>query len=274
MELDKVKSPESTGTEPRTALDKSGLGRDAFLKIFLAQLENQDPLQPQDTSELSAQLAQFSQLEQSLAMAEELRGVNERLDRLLEQSGGGSGSALQPVSLIGREVEIDGNVLGLSGTGGSSPLRFELEDEASVLQIDALSESGARLALLQLAPGRDAEGRALTLPTGGYGLAFQDGQAVLELPGGRTLPVELVQVEERDGRWAPVVDDQGETIPYAFQPGASYQFLVGGSAADGDPLEVSTTTTGRVDSVRNDPDGATVTVGGREVALSQIIRIR
>ena len=65
-----------------TTLQDAGLDRDAFLTIFLAQLENQDPLDPQDAAELGAQLATFSQLEQSIVMADELRGVNERLDKM------------------------------------------------------------------------------------------------------------------------------------------------------------------------------------------------
>jgi flagellar basal-body rod modification protein FlgD len=39
------------------------LGRDVFLQLLITQLQNQDPLQPQDNGEFIAQLAQFSSLE-------------------------------------------------------------------------------------------------------------------------------------------------------------------------------------------------------------------
>jgi flagellar basal-body rod modification protein FlgD len=39
------------------------LGKDAFLSLLVTQLQNQDPLDPQDNSEFLAQLAQFTSLE-------------------------------------------------------------------------------------------------------------------------------------------------------------------------------------------------------------------
>ena len=41
------------------------LGQDTFLRLFIAQLENQDPLDPTSNEEFVAQLAQFSSLEQA-----------------------------------------------------------------------------------------------------------------------------------------------------------------------------------------------------------------
>ncbi len=46
----------------------SGMGRDEFLKMLVAQLKNQDPLNPMDGKDMAAQLAQFSTVEQLIAM--------------------------------------------------------------------------------------------------------------------------------------------------------------------------------------------------------------
>jgi len=46
-----------------------------FLKLFVAQLKNQNPLQPQDGTQFMAQLAQFSSLEQELQMRQDLDAI-------------------------------------------------------------------------------------------------------------------------------------------------------------------------------------------------------
>jgi flagellar basal-body rod modification protein FlgD len=61
---------------------KGTLGRDDFLKMLLAQLENQDPLDPQDATEFTAQLATFSMLEQLVSIQE---GIG-RIEDLLEDA--------------------------------------------------------------------------------------------------------------------------------------------------------------------------------------------
>jgi len=51
-----------------------------FLKLLVSQLENQDPESPQDPMQFVTQLAQFTQLEQSIAMKQDLDGIKQDLD--------------------------------------------------------------------------------------------------------------------------------------------------------------------------------------------------
>jgi flagellar basal-body rod modification protein FlgD len=57
-------TPTTGETTTQAALRASGLGSDAFLKLLVVQLQNQDPTSPQSNQEFIAQLAQFSSLEQ------------------------------------------------------------------------------------------------------------------------------------------------------------------------------------------------------------------
>jgi len=86
-ELLRAGSPRSAAIAPRAdaaeETPRSGaLGRDDFLKMLLAQLQHQDPLNPQDATEFTAQLATFSMLEQLI----EIQAGIARVERLLEDA--------------------------------------------------------------------------------------------------------------------------------------------------------------------------------------------
>lgn len=76
----------------------SSLGKDAFLKLLVTQMQNQNPLDPQDNSQFVAQLAQFSGLE-----------TMQNLSTSVDAIGGmyQSSQALQAASLVGRTVVVD-----------------------------------------------------------------------------------------------------------------------------------------------------------------------
>ena len=52
-----------------------------FLKLLVAQLQHQDPMQPQDGMQFIAQLAQFSSLEQQIQMRQDLDAINGSLSK-------------------------------------------------------------------------------------------------------------------------------------------------------------------------------------------------
>jgi flagellar basal-body rod modification protein FlgD len=96
-----------------TSKTQGTLGKDEFLKLLLAQLTHQDPLNPADASQFASQLAQFSSLEQ-------LTNVNENLTSL--QSAQDSSNKFQALDIIGKQIEAAGDVLSLgdeeTATGG------------------------------------------------------------------------------------------------------------------------------------------------------------
>ena len=60
--------------KPKDADQRRRMGKDDFLKLFVAQLQHQDPMNPMDDSEFMGQMASFSMLEQITNMA----AANER----------------------------------------------------------------------------------------------------------------------------------------------------------------------------------------------------
>jgi len=76
---------------------KQELGKDDFLRLFTTQLKAQDPLNPMDSTQFTAQLAQFSSLEQ-------LTNINTQLTSLLQfQSSQQNATA---TGLIGKQVQL------------------------------------------------------------------------------------------------------------------------------------------------------------------------
>ena len=76
-----------------------------FLRLLTTQLQNQDPLDPLDTSQYTQQLVQFAQVEQSVQQTGALKDI---LARLSTQD------MVQAAGLIGREASYNGDVAGLT----------------------------------------------------------------------------------------------------------------------------------------------------------------
>lgn len=74
------------------------LGKDEFLKILMVQLQNQDPLDPMDDKDFVAQMATFSQLEQTMNMASSM-------DRLVENQT--ISPVIQYSHMIGKEITYE-----------------------------------------------------------------------------------------------------------------------------------------------------------------------
>jgi flagellar basal-body rod modification protein FlgD len=110
----------------------TAVGLQDFLRILLTQLSYQDPLKPMDNQQFMAQMAQFTALEQS-------QRLNDQVGRLLLNQ-----AALQSVGLIGRSVEVtDG-----SGVTAGVVASLSLQGEAPLLTVK--TAAGATLGDLPL----------------------------------------------------------------------------------------------------------------------------
>jgi flagellar basal-body rod modification protein FlgD len=72
------------------ATASSKVSKDMFLQLLIAQIKNQDPLNPADSVQFMTQLAQFQQLEQSMNMEQDIQAIRGALERIAPAESAGS----------------------------------------------------------------------------------------------------------------------------------------------------------------------------------------
>ena len=187
-----------TGTTDTTAtaaaMKKSlGMNKDDFMKLFIAQLQYQDPLKPQDPSAMLDQLSQLSLVEQSY-------NSNTALKDLL--SAQNNSISLTALSFIGKDVKANGNVATFDGTAPSS-LMFNLSIPSASTQISIANSAGVTVKTTDLGAskvgdnnilwdGRDNSGALL--PAGAYTFSVKAASAT-----GISLPATTYTTGRIDG---------------------------------------------------------------------------
>ena len=165
---------------------------DNFLKLLTTQLTNQDPLEPLDANEFTAQLVQFSGVEQSIKtnqMLDELVALT-RVDQLSRSA-----------DYLGAEVEADGSTIRL-GASGTAALTYRLGKAAAAVDLTIRDERGASV---WQAAG-DGEAGAHTLAwdgSGATGRRLPEGLYSLEVTAsdvaGRSIPASTSIAGTVDG---------------------------------------------------------------------------
>ena len=137
----------TTATTPATTTAPSGAltgSKDEFLKLFMAQLEHQDPLSPQDGAGMVAQLAQFSSVEQATE-------TNQHLSDLAAAQASTSSASLS--SLVGRDCKA-----------GAADFQLDRGGALPALQIAATSPMNG--ASLVITDDGGKEIRRIAIPAG------------------------------------------------------------------------------------------------------------
>ena len=137
--------------EAAAVAEESGneLGQTAFLELMITQMENQDPLSPQENSEFIAQLAQFSSVEG-------LERLNSNFDSFT--SSFISNQALQASSLVGRSVSVPSSEAELE-EGGVVGGTIDLPASTTDLSINIYDEQGSLVELIPI--GAQAAGNVV-----------------------------------------------------------------------------------------------------------------
>lgn len=130
----------SLGLNQTETSSRGSLGQQDFLRLMVAQAQNQDPMQPQANGEFLSQLAQFSANDGITKMQESLQQLASSLQ---------SNQALQASALVGRKVLVNSNSLSL-GAEGEAKTAIDMPAGLSNLTASIYSESGELIKTIPL----------------------------------------------------------------------------------------------------------------------------
>ncbi|MCS7052167.1 MAG: flagellar hook capping protein [Ignavibacterium sp.] len=146
-----ISSVNNTTTNTRNS--KNVMGKDDFLKLMLAQMRNQDPLNPMESAEFAAQLAQFTSVEQLMNLNDSMK-TSLDANYLLSQSINNTLAA----TLIGNDAKLDTSEFRYSGQD-EQILGYNLSTNAKDVTIKIYNENGALVRTIQNASGNAGDNK-------------------------------------------------------------------------------------------------------------------
>lgn len=123
-------------------VERGALGQQQFFDLMIAQLQNQDPLEPLESNEFMGQIAQFA----SVNGIQEMQSSIEQLVGSLQSS-----QALQASTLVGRDVLVSGSTAHLA-KGEAVSGAVELETAVDDLVVNIFNPAGQLVRRLELGP--------------------------------------------------------------------------------------------------------------------------
>jgi len=140
--LNRIADPTGTDAAKKAVRKPSNeLNKDDFLKLMLAQMKNQDPMNPMQSHEMAAQLAQFTSLEQLFNVNQNLEGLKKQADPSIK---------FQALSFLGKSVKADSRQILKDDGPHPQDLRFNLLDGAQDVTIKISDEIGNDVQTIKL----------------------------------------------------------------------------------------------------------------------------
>ncbi|AJP59191.1 flagellar basal body rod modification protein [Pandoraea vervacti] len=157
--LDSINGTANSSSSKSSAGSADDL-QNSFLKLLVAQMNNQDPLNPMDNSQVTSQLAQISTVSGITQLNTTLSSVTSQLN---------STQSLQAAALVGKGVLIPGTNIGVGSTKAddgtvtktATPFGFELPSDADTVKIEIKDSTGKTIRTVN-AGALDAGVQALT----------------------------------------------------------------------------------------------------------------
>lgn len=173
------------------------LGKDEFLQMLVAQLKNQDPLNPMNGDDMAAQLAHFSSVEQLTNIGQQLETQAAYYEGLIA-----SIHDTTAITVLGKTVLAVGDQLTLSGSG-EEQVHFEVGGQGGLAKLIIHDESG-----------RELGSRALGFVGAGR-QAFELAEAAEDLePGVYRYSIEVVDTAGKPVPSQPLIRARVDSVRY------------------------------------------------------------
>jgi flagellar basal-body rod modification protein FlgD len=228
----------STGTSTLVSSKDAVMGKQDFLMLLVAQLQNQDPLSPDDPTEFTAQLAQFSSLEQ-------LFTLNESMNNLTTSNA--NSDRFSTLNTIGKEVSYFGSTFKF--TGKPVEIGYQLDGQASQVTL-SLQQNGVTLATLkgkELGTGSHyltwdgLLGNGEQAPAGDYEIIIEAKAITDESVGVAPLIKSEVTGVDLQGEYGGILITEAGTIAFAsilgvYEPPENNSAATTGESAEQDAI--------------------------------------
>ena len=135
-----------SATDPAAAQDR-------FLKLLVAQLNNQDPMNPLDNAQMTSQIAQINTVTG-------IQQLNDTVKGLVSQFA--AQQLMQGSAMVGRQVLVEGNSLALDSETSKATGAFDLAGSAASVKVQVLDATGKELGTVDMG----------ALPAGRYNFAW------------------------------------------------------------------------------------------------------
>lgn len=136
-------STANTTSNTKNAVTNPNEAQDRFLKLLVAQLNNQDPMNPMDNAQMTSQMAQINTVTGIQQLNQTMASMSSQFTAM---------QVLQGTSMIGRTVLTEGNTLGVAADG-THTAAFDLENPAASVKIQITKASGELVDTIDLGAG-------------------------------------------------------------------------------------------------------------------------
>ncbi|MES2183579.1 MAG: flagellar hook capping FlgD N-terminal domain-containing protein [Pseudomonadota bacterium] len=137
------KTASTSSTDSSNTAASPADAQDRFLKLLVAQLNNQDPMNPLDNAQMTSQIAQINTVTG-------IQQLNTTVTSLATQMAAMQG--IQASALVGHQVLSTGNTLSIDSTTKAGSGIFELDAAAANVTVDVTTASGTKLGTVALGP--------------------------------------------------------------------------------------------------------------------------